>query len=128
MNPRTGRSERTFVDIASIYPNEKEEYSFEELRAMKRGWAHRDWCSQTKTLLQPCNGNASPAKVQKSAESVDVENLTHHFEKADIHDIQAPSEFEHVEQKPTREKRKKVREVKQETQTGTYSCNAPVLC
>ncbi|CBY02196.1 similar to checkpoint protein kinase (SldA) [Plenodomus lingam JN3] len=49
VNPRTGRLEVVFVDLASVYPNLEnpmsEEYSFEELRARHRGWLHRDWAS-----------------------------------------------------------------------------------
>jgi len=49
VNPRTGRLEVVFVDLASVYPNREspmsEEYSFEELRAKHRGWLDHDWAS-----------------------------------------------------------------------------------
>ena len=46
INPRTGRRERVFVDLEAIYPdfnNSDSEMSFEELRAISRGWMDRDW-------------------------------------------------------------------------------------
>lgn len=41
VNPRTGRTERVFVNLELVYPNPEnmaEEYCFEELRAASRGW------------------------------------------------------------------------------------------
>jgi len=49
INPRTGRIERVYVDLESVYPNHEdpmsEEYSFEELRAKHRGWMDYDWAA-----------------------------------------------------------------------------------
>ncbi|KAJ5662699.1 hypothetical protein N7462_011625 [Penicillium macrosclerotiorum] len=59
VNPRTGRRERVFVDLESVYPDYKNpahEMSFEELRAIKRGWMNRSWRSQ-KEPLQQISGN-----------------------------------------------------------------------
>jgi checkpoint serine/threonine-protein kinase len=61
INPRTGRRERVFVDLESVYPdrtNPAHEISFEELRAMKRGWMDKNWLQQ-KEPLQQISGNAS---------------------------------------------------------------------
>lgn len=60
INPRTGRRERVFVDLESVYPdrtNPEHEMSFEELRAIKRGWMDRNW-QQQKEPLQQISGNA----------------------------------------------------------------------
>ncbi|KAJ6163485.1 hypothetical protein N7497_003464 [Penicillium chrysogenum] len=60
INPRTGRRERVFVDLESVYPdrtNPAHEMSFEELRAIKRGWMGKNW-RQQKEPLQQISGNA----------------------------------------------------------------------
>lgn len=64
VNPRTGRRERVFVDLESVYPdyrNPAHEVSFEELRAMKRGWMSTNWRSH-KEPLQQISGNAGGAE------------------------------------------------------------------
>ncbi|KAJ5139159.1 uncharacterized protein N7515_004007 [Penicillium bovifimosum] len=61
VNPRTGRRERVFVDLESVYPdrtNPAHEMSFEELRAIKRGWMGKNWRKQ-KAPLQPISGKIS---------------------------------------------------------------------
>jgi len=60
VNPRNGRSERIFVNLAAVYPRptvEGSEMSFEELRASTRGWLKKTWTSEkiekrTKTKAQ----------------------------------------------------------------------------
>ncbi|KAJ5745761.1 hypothetical protein N7520_010943 [Penicillium odoratum] len=59
VNPRTGRRERVFVDLEAVYPdrrNPAHEISFEELRAIQRGWMNKNWRSQ-KEPLQKISGN-----------------------------------------------------------------------
>lgn len=66
VNPRTGRRERVFVDLESVYPdyrNPAHEMSFEELRAMNRGWMGKDWRAQ-KEPLQQISGNSVGADSQ----------------------------------------------------------------
>lgn len=66
VNPRTGRRERVFVDLEAVYPdyrNPAHEMSFEELRAMKRGWMGMDWRRQ-KEPLQQISGNSVGADSQ----------------------------------------------------------------
>lgn len=47
VNPRTGRLEVVFTDLRQVYPEFDDpmavEYSFEELRAKRRGWTEYDW-------------------------------------------------------------------------------------
>lgn len=69
VNPRTGRRERVFVDLEAVYPdcrNPAHEVSFEELRAIKRGWMDKKW--RRKEPLQQISGNvagdAPPTKLK----------------------------------------------------------------
>ena len=69
VNPRTGRRERVFVDLEAVYPdcrNPAHEVSFEELRAIKRGWMDKKW--RHKEPLQQISGNvagdAPPPKLK----------------------------------------------------------------
>ena len=64
-NARTGKIERVFVSLEAVYPNENnhsEEMSFEELRAMSRGWMNRDWAAARKE---------SPAQASQNCEAED---------------------------------------------------------
>lgn len=72
VNPRTGRLEVVFVDLASVYPNREspmsEEYSFEELRAKHRGWLDHDWASirrQERAEMEAVVGEKHAAKQPK---------------------------------------------------------------
>ncbi|OAP59658.1 hypothetical protein AYL99_06956 [Fonsecaea erecta] len=149
VNPRTGRAERVFVALEAIYPPGTDlEFSFEELRAMSRGWAQKDWRSQKEaTPLRPTAGNVAPnasSKVTKSREPEDIENLTHSFaDKVDlndganstlgVHDMSSQSMVgmpESGSQSATnppkqKDKRLKIREVKQETQTVKTRLESP---
>ncbi|KAL1983026.1 hypothetical protein VTN96DRAFT_573 [Rasamsonia emersonii] len=61
VNPRTGRRERVFVNLEAVYPDYKNpgyEISFEELRAISRGWMQKDWSLQKKALKE-ISGNAT---------------------------------------------------------------------
>ncbi|CAG8901813.1 unnamed protein product [Penicillium egyptiacum] len=65
INPRTGRRERVFVDLESVYPdrtNPAHEMSFEELRAIKRGWMGKNW-RQQKEPLQQISGNVGSTEA-----------------------------------------------------------------
>lgn len=85
VNPRTGRLEVVFVDLASVYPNREspmsEEYSFEELRAKHRGWLDRDWASirrqerdrkeevvETEFIAKPPKPTTSPLAILRDTE------------------------------------------------------------
>ncbi|KAF2853963.1 checkpoint protein kinase-like protein [Plenodomus tracheiphilus IPT5] len=67
VNPRTGRLEVVFVDLASVYPNFEnpmsEEYSFEELRARHRGWLRHDWASIRRQERAEAEKAAAPKPV-----------------------------------------------------------------
>ena len=56
VNARTGRIERVFVRLDAVYPNSNdlsEEYSFDELRARRRGWLDKKWEPQRKENKTP---------------------------------------------------------------------------
>ncbi|KIW90232.1 uncharacterized protein Z519_08876 [Cladophialophora bantiana CBS 173.52] len=149
VNPRTGRAERVFVDLEAIYPPiGDQEFSFEELRAMLRGWAEIHWRPRKDaTSLMPAGGNAAAkatSKITKSREPEDIENLTHSFaNKIDlnggansslsVHDVSTqsivgmPESDSQSSIKPPKQKEKKlkIREVKQETQTVKTRLESP---
>jgi len=82
VNLRTGKIERVFVDLEAVYPelsNPSVEYSFEELRAAKRGWLQHDWRAQKevkKELEQPplviSNSFSVPIEPLPPAELIQV--------------------------------------------------------
>ncbi|KAJ6029205.1 hypothetical protein N7444_012192 [Penicillium canescens] len=79
VNPRTGRRERVFVDLKSVYPDRKNpayEMSFEELRSIRRGWMDKNWKKQ-KEPLQQISGNAG--SVESLAENTNTEELPEHL-------------------------------------------------
>ncbi|EXJ64731.1 BUB protein kinase [Cladophialophora yegresii CBS 114405] len=148
VNPRTGRAERVFVNLEAVYPPDSDlEFSFEELRAMSRGWALKAPRPQKDlSPLKPATGNPvakSRSKVTKSHEPDDIENLTHSFQqKADLNkepdssfnvcDVSTQSMVGMPEAGPRessqpvkKERRLKVREVKQETQTVKTRLDSP---
>lgn len=69
VNPRTGRLEVVFVDLAKVYPNREsplsEEYSFEELRAQHRGWMARDWAAIRRQEQEQLRKEAEVARDAK---------------------------------------------------------------
>lgn len=116
VNPRTGRRERVFVNLEAVYPdirNPIHEVSFEELRAIKRGYMGKNWHSQKEPLKQ-ISGNAStePPLMEKGSENDLPDQLNHKLalNDNDQHDAR--------ESKSGKPRKSKVREVKGETQTG----------
>lgn len=107
--------ERVFVNMDAVYSEAGEEFSFEELRALQRGWMGMNWRQNNVSLLKE-NGNAKPASKQcASKEPEDVENLTSAFkQKIEIEESQSQ---ESAKVSKPKQKKIKVKEVKQETQT-----------
>ena len=113
VNPRTGRRERVFVDLESVYPdrsNPAHEMSFEELRAIKRGWMYKDWRKQ-KEPLQQISGNAAGS-----------ESLPEHLAQNLTIDSLAQSRDQHGghEGKSSKSNRIKVKGETTQTQTGEW--------
>ena len=122
VNPRTGRRERVFVDLEAVYPDHKNpsyEVSFEELRAIRRGWMSKRWCSQKKPLQQ-ISGNAGGVEHQspKLKGPIGNKDLPEQFdEKLTIngHPFEAHEQTESHESKPAKSRRFKIQG---ETQTS----------
>ena len=134
VNPRTGKIERVFVNLEAVYPNPddlNEEYSFEELRARHRGWLDKRWSRETPASL---NGTSSHAPKESSPlpasedstqnDSVDTATeLSPHDGTTEVLGDHMLSDILETKDAPKsakaqRGRRKKVMEVKGETQTG----------
>lgn len=67
VNARSGRQERIFVNLEAVYPtpeNMGTELSFEELRAVNRGWLNKQWIpeeSPKPRILHALEQTSSPA-------------------------------------------------------------------
>ena len=141
MNPRTGKIERVFVNLDAVYPNAddiSEEYSFEELRAKHRGWLSRNWRQDavTPSGLPPFQAGApqqeevGKIRIEQKDEVTTLEppqqdastELTGDQTISDI----TESRDDPKGTKAPRGRRKKVMEVKGETQTSnTTSTSLP---
>ena len=128
-NPRTGKVERVFVDLESVYPNAEdplEEMSFEELRAQSRGWLDKDWTAANKNI-----SNSKPVSIEElrqvplsASDSVPegVQDLPLEHAQFASQDTETQSEIiveaRAREAKVGRPKKMKIMEVKGETQTS----------
>ncbi|KAL2821006.1 Mad3/BUB1 homology region 1-domain-containing protein [Aspergillus cavernicola] len=131
VNPRTGRKERVFVDLAAVYPdykNPNHEVSFEELRAMKRGWMDTNWRAPKEPLKQ-ISGNVALAELIPENPSVhdDDKALPDEFrqkltlKETDDHALEQPLD----DVKHGKARKLKLREVKAETQTIKMKFDSP---
>ena len=128
MNSKTGRPERVFVKLEAVYPNPadpSDEISFDELRAIHRGWANKDWREENMRTLQAIAGNAqrlppnlTDAAIDKLSKDLEKKALIYDNECCQQSTSANQSPIQSQELNPTKEKRKKVKEVKQETQTS----------
>ncbi|KAL3478077.1 Mad3/BUB1 homology region 1-domain-containing protein [Aspergillus californicus] len=127
VNPRTGRRERVFVDLAAVYPdykNAKNEMSFEELRAMKRGWMDKNWRAQ-QDPLQAISGNAMQGEPDFNRALPDQSRQKLTLKDADDHALQQPIDHPDQDVKSAKSRKIKVREVKAETQTIKMKFDSP---
>ncbi|KAJ5088378.1 Mad3/BUB1 homology region 1 [Penicillium angulare] len=134
VNPRTGRRERVFVDLEAVYPDRKNpehEISFEELRAMRRGWTSKNWRKQ-KEPLQQISGNAGGVElpIEKPRAPSPIEDI------AETSDQQLALEEQHGrshfqeqdgshESKSNKARRMKVHGETQTTQTVKMKFDSP---
>lgn len=132
VNPRTGKTERVFVNLEAVYPNPndpKEEYSFEELRARHRGWLDRDWRLERKHS----NGEKEACELHIEIRTEDELNNSEDMVTAENDQLDPNVDDEGAdytvsdpatlkegsrEGRSTRPRRKKVMEVRAETQTS----------
>lgn len=128
MNSKTGKPERVFVDLEAVYPNAadpSEEMSFDELRAIHRGWADKAWKKESMIALQPVSGNAqrspphlSSAVIEKLSRDLEQKVLIDENESSQQSTPAGDSQSQSQEVRPAKQRRMKVREIKQETQTS----------
>lgn len=122
VNPRTGRRERVFVDLEAVYPDYRDptnEVSFEELRAIKRGWMGKDWRSHKKPLSQ-ISGNSVGADSQPiniKAASIDEDLRDQVDQKLTLDEQQARLQEQDGRSENKLAKSKKIK-VHGDTQTG----------
>jgi checkpoint serine/threonine-protein kinase len=130
---QNAKAERVFVNLEAVYPkgvDQCQEYCFEELRAMSRGWTTRDWRMKPPTALRTIaiNLQESPSKETSPRLGRVTPTVEHVREDSDeVNDENAarPRSSSHQqafqqEQKPVKPKRIRVKEIKQETQTGEF--------
>ncbi|KAL4797706.1 Mad3/BUB1 homology region 1-domain-containing protein [Aspergillus venezuelensis] len=126
INPRTGRRERVFVDLDAVYPDYKNpniEISFEELRAMQRGWLDKNWRASKEPLKQ-ISGNATQLEQEKGLPDQLQQKLT--LKDTDGHALHQPIDSERTQEAKAGKARKtKMREVKGETQTIKMKFDSP---
>ena len=119
VNPRTGRRERVFVDLEAAYPdyrNPSHEVSFEELRAMKRGWMDKNWRAPKQPLKQISGNVAGEPLAEKQADLPD--QLNQKLALGDSQSSQSSQPLADRESKSEKQRKSRVHEVKGETQTG----------
>ncbi|KAL4945669.1 hypothetical protein BDV06DRAFT_184225 [Aspergillus oleicola] len=126
INPRTGRRERVFVDLDAVYPDYKDpniEVSFEELRAMRRGWMDKNWRASKEPLKQ-ISGNATQLEQEHGLPDQLQQKLT--LKDTDSHALHQPIDSEKTQEARAGKARKtKMREVKAETQTIKMKFDSP---
>jgi checkpoint serine/threonine-protein kinase len=112
-----------FVDLESVYPdyrNPAHEVSFEELRAVKRGWMSKNWRTQKEPLQQISGNSGSEFQAQPKAPGPD-ENLPEQFDEKLAIDEQSQPQAQNgaYEGKSGKARKFKVHGDSQ-TQTGNY--------
>lgn len=125
VHPQTGKRERIFVDLATLYPTPEEagtELSFEEVMAARRGWLDHTWGDEAfdvSLIAEP----ADVGDVDRVAKDVGTKLVIH---RDDIH---APLDENGapVQQSKPRGKKKKVMEVN-ETQISEYKSRRQKTC
>lgn len=125
INPRTGRCERVFVNLEAIYPdyeNSTVEMSFEELRAINRGWMQKDWRTR-KVPLKQVSGNVPSMQPTSLVESKEAKSSPKGVPVLVAEPYNENEES--YEGKAAKPRKMKVREVKGETQTSE-SCSVPI--
>lgn len=133
VNPKTGKAERVFVNLEAVYPDGGHEFSFEELRARRRGWSTQDWRSKPASPLKVTSENIqrSPSGQQKGEpDNCDlVQELSEDLQrKAVLEEVSIQSsptvsmeiqtQSQSQEARLPKPKRTKIREIKQEAQTS----------
>ncbi len=128
-NPKTGKIERVFVNLEAVYPNPDnplEEMSFEELRALSRGWLHKDWTAESEqssaaALQVATSEQSSPLAIDKPADALQADGSKQNQESQNsLEEFSGTSIVEDVTRggRNGRPRKTKIMEVKVETQTS----------
>ena len=131
-NPRTGKTERVFVNLQAVYPSGGEdEMSFEELRASARGWLNQDWRNQEcqKRTIQDvqCEQTPTPALIPIQEALPQVQGSRdnspgNHSENTTGLDLGQTVAFDFAHgNKNTKSTKTRIKEIKGETQTSKFS-------
>ena len=112
------------MNMDAVYTEDGEEFSFEELRALQRGWTGMSWRRPIPVLKDNANSKAVVDGRYKSKEPEDLENLTSTFGRLDTAESTQSQEV-FKENKAPKQKKMKLREVKQETQTVKLRTDSP---
>lgn len=129
MNPNTGKRERIYVDLATLYPTPDvpgSELSFEEVYARNRGWLDQAWddASNPDVNMQLDDENSPHAFADEHAASVDAMSRVV-TEKLVIHRDDAPAMYDEngaVKEVPRGGKSKKIKRMEvNETQISEWT-------
>ena len=125
VNPRTGKAERVFANLAAVYPDGDDpsvEMSFEELRAQQRGWLDQSWPRTKEQHLGQTNPDDS-LESEDSIDLIDARGVEQNFDPDQNRTLQIGglgAEGGSREGQMARSKKLKVKEVKGETQTSMW--------
>lgn len=125
VNPNTGKRERIYVDLATLYPTpdvQGSELSFEEVWAKNRGWLDHSWDEESRAEENMSLDENSPHAFA-AAHSARVDALGKGVEqKLVIHQDPDPAMYDEngaIQQAPRGSKPKKIRRMEvNETQTS----------
>jgi checkpoint serine/threonine-protein kinase len=138
VNPRTGRRERVFVNLEAIYPHHHDPtygMSFEELRAISRGWMDKDWRSQRRTLKEvsgntACRHSSSVNEKESASDGLLAAEVDKSLTLWDSNSHQMETTVNQTENrdgKTSKARKIKVREVKGETLISEFVLNLLTL-
>ena len=127
INPKTRKAERIFVNLNAVYPNAEEECTFEEVMARRRGWLDRNWPRETKPDRREPNIEEPSQEVSQDVDhSQEVDGSSREVSQDVVSDVAADdqmlsdlTESKDTPEKESKPRKKKVMEVKAETQTST---------
>ncbi|KZF22435.1 hypothetical protein L228DRAFT_239401 [Xylona heveae TC161] len=138
INPRTGKIERVFVNLEAVYPNRDdpaEEYCFDELRALHRGWLSVDWRAENLKLaeqeMHEAEQEMREAEQNQTVSEADLAPIEEpeppaSVEKENIEVFRDIGAQEEQDERIQQESHKpKVLEVKGETQTIRTNLDSP---
>ncbi|KAL9113621.1 MAG: hypothetical protein Q9227_002359 [Pyrenula ochraceoflavens] len=155
VNPKSGKQERVFVNLEAVYGTSgiaEEEMSFEELRALHRGWYRKDFGKKNnadtrkgddgglKALRETAaNARSQPKQVPAVPADAEIDSLTKDLREKAVVDENSENltrsqdtttsvgigKDANAEGKATKVKKMKVREIKQEPQTVKLNLESP---